>query len=187
MPLTNKGKKIMKAMKKEYGPKRGEAVFYASRNKGKIKGVEKASMGRAMFKELVSKPGVKPRRLLLGGLLSSGMRAFVKSKPYKEFVKKTKTEITKAYKQAPETDTARKSFKDKSFMRGLKKLDMSKAKGDKLLDMSQFLVKEARKAGRKDMVRAGRNLRRASVMYLQNTNRKAKAMMQKKLSNKKVN
>ena len=72
-------------------------------------------------------------------------------------------------------------------MRGLKKLDMSKAKGDKLLDMSQFLVKEARKAGRKDMVRAGRNLRRASVMYLQNTNRKAKAMMQKKLSNKKVN
>jgi len=58
MPLTDKGKKIMKAMKKEYGPKRGEAVFYASRNKGKIKGVEKAAMGRAMFKEIVSKaPG----------------------------------------------------------------------------------------------------------------------------------
>ncbi|MGW8180445.1 MAG: hypothetical protein ACWGQW_17045 [bacterium] len=40
MPLTLKGKKIMRAMKKQYGSKRGESVFYASRNKGKIKGVE---------------------------------------------------------------------------------------------------------------------------------------------------
>lgn len=31
----------MAAMKKEYGAKKGEAVFYASRNKGKIKGVDK--------------------------------------------------------------------------------------------------------------------------------------------------
>jgi hypothetical protein len=37
MPLTPKGKKIMTAMKKEYGPKKGERVFYASANKGKIK------------------------------------------------------------------------------------------------------------------------------------------------------
>lgn len=28
-------------MKGEYGQKKGEQVFYASRNKGKIKGVEK--------------------------------------------------------------------------------------------------------------------------------------------------
>jgi hypothetical protein len=41
MPLTKKGKKIMKSMKKQYGKKRGETVFYASRNKGVIKGVEK--------------------------------------------------------------------------------------------------------------------------------------------------
>ena len=41
MPLNEKGKKIMKSMKKQYGKKRGEAVFYASKNKGKIKGVEK--------------------------------------------------------------------------------------------------------------------------------------------------
>tara|TARA_R100001594_G_scaffold1413_1_gene6161 strand:- start:103 stop:258 length:156 start_codon:yes stop_codon:yes gene_type:complete len=41
MPLTEKGKKIMKSMKKQYGKKRGETVFYASRNKGVIKGVEK--------------------------------------------------------------------------------------------------------------------------------------------------
>ena len=36
MPLTKKGKKIMKSMKKQYGAKRGETVFYASRNIGVI-------------------------------------------------------------------------------------------------------------------------------------------------------
>ena len=40
MPLTPKGKEIMSAMKKEYGAKKGESVFYASRNAGKIKGVD---------------------------------------------------------------------------------------------------------------------------------------------------
>ena len=41
MPLTPKGKKIMKSMKKTYGKKKGEQVFYASKNKGKIKNVDK--------------------------------------------------------------------------------------------------------------------------------------------------
>ncbi len=41
MPLTSKGKKIQSAMKKQYGEKKGEQVFYASANKGKIKDVEK--------------------------------------------------------------------------------------------------------------------------------------------------
>jgi hypothetical protein len=40
MPLTKKGKKIKAAMLQEYGKKRGETVFYASRNKGTIKGVD---------------------------------------------------------------------------------------------------------------------------------------------------
>ena len=40
MPLTSKGKKIMKAMKKHYG-KKSEEVFNASKNKGVIKGVDK--------------------------------------------------------------------------------------------------------------------------------------------------
>ena len=42
MPLTKQGKKIMRSMKKQYGKKRGEKVFYATKNKGKIKGVKKA-------------------------------------------------------------------------------------------------------------------------------------------------
>ncbi len=41
MPLNEKGKTIMKSMRKQYGKKRGEQVFYASKNKGTIKGVEK--------------------------------------------------------------------------------------------------------------------------------------------------
>ena len=41
MPLNEKGRKIMESMKKQYGKKRGETVFYASKNKGTIKGVEK--------------------------------------------------------------------------------------------------------------------------------------------------
>lgn len=41
MPLTKKGAKIKTAMKKEYGAKKGERVFYASVNKGTIKGAKK--------------------------------------------------------------------------------------------------------------------------------------------------
>lgn len=40
MPLTAKGQTILTAMQREYGGKKGESVFYASRNAGKIKGVE---------------------------------------------------------------------------------------------------------------------------------------------------
>lgn len=43
MPLNKKGKKVMKSMKKEYGAKKGKKIFYASANKGTIKGVERAS------------------------------------------------------------------------------------------------------------------------------------------------
>lgn len=42
MPLTSKGRKIMAAMEKEYG-KDAEKVFYASRNKGTITGVDPES------------------------------------------------------------------------------------------------------------------------------------------------
>ena len=41
MVLTTKGKKVLKSMKKQYGSEKGEQVFYASKNKGKIKKVEK--------------------------------------------------------------------------------------------------------------------------------------------------
>ena len=39
MPLTGKGKKTLAAMIKQYGHRKGKAVFYASVNAGKIRGV----------------------------------------------------------------------------------------------------------------------------------------------------
>lgn len=49
MPLTKKGIKIEHAMEKEYGEKKGKQVFYASQNKGTIKGTHK---GRSKEKAL---------------------------------------------------------------------------------------------------------------------------------------
>lgn len=41
MPLTKKGEKVKAAMKKQYGAKKGEQVFYATENKGKVTGLAK--------------------------------------------------------------------------------------------------------------------------------------------------
>lgn len=46
MPLSKKGSKIMRAMKKSYGSKKAKQVFYASLNAGKIKGVHKGRRKR---------------------------------------------------------------------------------------------------------------------------------------------
>ena len=45
MPLTSKGNEIKSAMIKEYGEKKGEEVFYASKNAGKISGVDEMNEG----------------------------------------------------------------------------------------------------------------------------------------------
>jgi len=47
MPLNKKGKKIMAAMKEQYGSKTGQKVFYATKNKGKIKNVEKKKRSKS--------------------------------------------------------------------------------------------------------------------------------------------
>lgn len=41
MPLTPKGKKIKRAMRKTYGKEKGEEAFYKSQNAGTIKGTHK--------------------------------------------------------------------------------------------------------------------------------------------------
>jgi hypothetical protein len=46
MPLTKKGTKVLSAMRKEYGAKKGTRVFYASINKGTVKGAERRGGGR---------------------------------------------------------------------------------------------------------------------------------------------
>ena len=54
MPLTAKGKKILRHMQAEYGPEKGRAVFYASINKGRIRGAE-APRGPRLLRETPSK------------------------------------------------------------------------------------------------------------------------------------
>lgn len=39
MPLGKRARKVMREMKKHYGKKKGEQVFYASANAGKLKGI----------------------------------------------------------------------------------------------------------------------------------------------------
>lgn len=46
MPLTKKGRKILTAMRKTYGKRKGTSVFYASRNKGRISGVDRTRRRR---------------------------------------------------------------------------------------------------------------------------------------------
>lgn len=47
MPLTKKGAKIKRSMAKTYGSKeKAERVFYASKNAGKIKGVDRKRKGK---------------------------------------------------------------------------------------------------------------------------------------------
>jgi len=55
MPLTKKGKKIQSSMKKTYGAKKGKQVFYASRNKGKITGVDPESRKKCPGSKIRSK------------------------------------------------------------------------------------------------------------------------------------
>jgi len=50
MPLTEKGSKILASMIEQYGAEKGKQVFYASINKGKIKGAEGKSKSHATKK-----------------------------------------------------------------------------------------------------------------------------------------
>lgn len=50
MPLTAKGKKIKAAMEEHYGPTKGEDVFYASQQAGKVTGTHKKRKKKARKK-----------------------------------------------------------------------------------------------------------------------------------------
>jgi hypothetical protein len=68
MPLTKKGTKILAAMQKEYGEKRGKSVFYASANAKRIEGVHHdadfaAETGEAQGKAINVSQGITPALL----------------------------------------------------------------------------------------------------------------------------
>ena len=77
MPLTDKGEKIMESMKRTYGGKKGEEVFYATANAGKITGVEeKAKGGRIRKAGKSSRPKKKSKSRVneAGNYTKPGMR-----------------------------------------------------------------------------------------------------------------
>ena len=80
MPLTRKGKDIMQSMQRTYGGKKGEQVFYATANAGKIKGVEeteelkKGGRVRKTRKSSKSKAKSKSRVNEAGNYTKPGMR-----------------------------------------------------------------------------------------------------------------
>ena len=77
MPLTKKGKDIMQSMKRTYGGKKGEQVFYATANAGKIRDVEeKAKGGKVRKASKSSKPKAKSKSRVneAGNYTKPGMR-----------------------------------------------------------------------------------------------------------------
>lgn len=46
MPMSKAGRKMMGSMKETYGPKKGEQVFYAMENKGKVPGMAYGGMAK---------------------------------------------------------------------------------------------------------------------------------------------
>jgi hypothetical protein len=46
MPITTKGREIKAALVKEYGPKKGEQILFAGKNKGTFTGIDAAKATR---------------------------------------------------------------------------------------------------------------------------------------------
>lgn len=63
MPLTTKGKKILANMKKQYGDKKGEEVFYSSEKAGTITGVHNPDKKHNPRKKLEKKVQKKLNRM----------------------------------------------------------------------------------------------------------------------------
>jgi hypothetical protein len=97
MPLNKTGKKIMKSMKDQYGSKEGEQVFYASRNKGILPKVEKASMGKSFGPP--PKRGPQPQGMNNGRLVEPKLKKRKRYGNRSEYSKTIKTD--KGYTNVP--------------------------------------------------------------------------------------
>jgi hypothetical protein len=75
VPLTEKGEKIKGAMEEKYGKEKGEQVFYASKNKGTISGVDRTDDNQHMGFTQGEAPDVK-KLVSMCDALSTRMDAF---------------------------------------------------------------------------------------------------------------
>ena len=83
MPLTKKGKTIKKAMTKTYGKEKGTQVFYASQNKGTIKGTHKTKVKTKAEKAAERKTKATKLRKVLSGVAKKKSMPKAKVKPSK--------------------------------------------------------------------------------------------------------
>ena len=83
----------MEKMKEEYGKKKGESVFYAMENSGKLKGVKKAKQG--MMANLKPVPAGKEKSL---GKLPTKVRNKMGYAKYGKMMKASKGKLTEIEK-----------------------------------------------------------------------------------------
>ena len=118
----------------------------------------------------------KVEKKLAGGLLKTGIKAAVRSEPFRKARKKIREEISKVY----DPEIKKRTGIEKKEIQALKKLDIQRAKSSELFDMTQGVLRQTRKSGRKNVTRTLRKSRRALVDYIKNQKEKATAMFDKK-------
>jgi hypothetical protein len=118
----------------------------------------------------------KVEKKLAGGLLKQGIKAAVRSKPFRAARKKIIQRINKAY----DPEIKKRTGIEKKEIQALKKLDIQRGKSSEIFDMTQFVLRKSRKAGRRDATRVMRKSRRALIDYIKNQKEKATAMFDKK-------
>lgn len=100
MPLTARGRKIKRAMTKQYGEKKGESVFYASKNKGTISGVD-GKRFRSAVRDAIAK------RMSVRDALAAGV---AKSKPTMDAARFRRTMRDAARRGISARDALRAAF-----------------------------------------------------------------------------
>ena len=118
----------------------------------------------------------KVEKKLAVGLLKTGIKAAVRSKPFRAARKKIIDKINKVY----DPEIKKSTGIQKRELQALKKLDIQRGKSSEIFDMTQYVLRKSRKAGRKDATRIMRKSRRALVDYIKNQKDKATAMFDKK-------
>lgn len=89
MPLTDKGDKIKRRMEEEYGKDKGESVFYASANAGKITGVRDAQETSVTDRHLDMHQSAVSSAL--SGRMALFRNAESRTRPYKSIPQGTET------------------------------------------------------------------------------------------------
>ena len=82
----------------------------------------------------------KVEKKLLGGLLKTGVKAAVRSKPYRKARKEIIERINKVY----DPEIKKRAGIDKKEITALKKLDIQRAKSNELFDMTQYVLRKSR-------------------------------------------